>query len=121
MTKTVLIVEDNDLNLKLFEDVLEAEGYGTLTAQSGLGAIEVARDERPDLILMDIQLPEFSGLEATKRLKSDRTMSDIPVVAITAHALPGDEQRILEGGCADYVAKPVALNALVDTLKRHLN
>ena len=102
MTKTVLIVEDNDLNLKLFEDVLEAEGFSTLTAQCGLGAIEVAREERPDLILMDIQLPEISGLEAPRSLRSDR-------------------KRILEGGCADYVAKPVALNALVDTLKRHLN
>lgn len=121
MTKTVLIVEDNDLNLKLFEDVLEAEGYSTLTAQSGAGALAVARDEQPDLILMDIQLPEFSGLEATRRLKSDQNIPDIPVIAITAHALPGDERRIRDGGCADYVAKPVALNALVDTLKRHLN
>lgn len=121
MTKTVLIVEDNDLNLQLFEDVLEAEGISTLSATSGATAIELAQSEQPDLILMDIQLPEISGLEATRQLKTHETAARIPVIAVTAHALPGDEQRIRDGGCADYVSKPVRLGALVDAVKRHLN
>lgn len=121
MTKTVLIVEDNDLNLKLFEDVLAAEGYSTLSASSGVNVVEIARDKQPDLILMDIQLPEISGLEATKQIKRREEIADIPVIAITAHALPGDEHRILAGGCSDYVAKPVVIGELVDTVRRHLN
>jgi len=121
MTKTVLIVEDNDLNLKLFEDVLAAEGYSTLSASSGLSVADIARKRRPDLILMDIQLPEISGLEATRQIKLQEDIADIPVIAITAHALPGDEHRIRAGGCADYVAKPIVIGDLVDTVRRHLN
>ena len=121
MTKTVLIVEDNDLNLRLFEDVLEAEGISTVSATNGLNAASIAREEQPDLILMDIQLPEISGLEATRQIKREEATADIPVIAITAHALPGDEHRIRAGGCADYVAKPVLIGDLVDAVKRHLN
>ena len=121
MTKTVLIVEDNDLNLKLFEDVLAAEGYSILSATDGVSVAAIARERHPDLILMDIQLPELSGLDATRQIKRDEGIADIPVIAITAHALPGDEQRIRAGGCADYVAKPVMIVDLVSTVKRHLN
>lgn len=121
MTKTVLIVEDNELNLKLFQDVLAAEGYSILSASTGVSVVSIARERRPDLILMDIQLPELSGLEATRRIKREEEIADIPVIAITAHALPGDEHRIRAGGCADYVAKPVVIGDLVTTVKRHLN
>jgi two-component system cell cycle response regulator DivK len=99
MPKTVLIVEDNDLNMKLFSDLLEAHGYATLKTASGVEAMEIARAHRPDLILMDIQLPEVSGLEVTKWLKQDEELKTIPVIAVTAFAMKGDEERIREGGC----------------------
>ena len=121
MTKTVLIVEDNELNMKLFHDLLDALGYATVQTKDGMEALKLARDHHPDLILMDIQLPEISGLEATRQIKRHEDIADIPVIAITAHALPGDEHRIRAGGCADYVAKPVIIGELVDTVRRHLN
>ena len=96
MKKTVLIVEDNELNMKLFNDLLEAHGYATLKTANGIEAIELARRHRPDLILMDIQLPEVSGLEVTKWLKEDDELKSIPVIAITAFAMKGDEERIRE-------------------------
>jgi len=99
MAKTVLIVEDNELNMKLFHDLLDAHGYGTLQTRNGMEALSLAREHHPDLILMDIQLPEVSGLEVTKWLKEDDQLRQIPVVAITAFAMKGDEEQILEGGC----------------------
>src|SRR5690242_3603562 len=104
MAKTVLIVEDNELNMKLFHDLLEAHGYATLVTRNGIEALDLARKFRPDLILMDIQLPEVSGLEVTKRLKDDPALQDIPVVAVTAFAMKGDEERILAGGCQAYLS-----------------
>jgi two-component system cell cycle response regulator DivK len=121
MTKMVLIVEDNDLNLRLFEDILAAEGIATLSATSGAVVADMAREQRPDLILMDIQLPEISGLEATHRVQRSEETAGNPIIAITAHALPGDERRIRAGGCTDYVAKPVLIDTLVSIVKRHLN
>lgn len=97
MAKTVLIVEDNELNMKLFNDLLEAHGYATLKTADGIEAIELARTHRPDLILMDIQLPEVSGLEVTKWIKEDDALKSIPVIAVTAFAMKGDEERIREG------------------------
>src|SRR5262245_38875758 len=94
MPKTVLIVEDNDLNMKLFHDLLEANGYGTLQTKDGLEAMKLAREHRPDLILMDIQLPEISGLEVTKWLKEDPDLRAIPIIAVTAFAMKGDEEKI---------------------------
>jgi len=94
MPKKVLIVEDNELNMKLFADLLEAHGYETRQTREGLKAIGIARNFHPDLILMDIQLPEVSGLEVTKWIKDDKTLADIPVVAVTAFAMKGDEKRI---------------------------
>ena len=89
--KTVLIVEDNDLNMKLFNDLLEAHGYDTLQARTGPEAILMAREHLPDLILMDIQLPEVSGLQVTNEIKQDAEMADIPVIAVTAFAMKGDD------------------------------
>ena len=120
MAKTVLIVEDNELNMKLFHDLLDAQGYATLQTREGLQALSLAREHHPDLILMDIQLPEISGLEVTKWLKEDDDLSSIPVVAVTAFAMKGDEERIREGGCEAYLSKPISVSLFLDTIKRLL-
>jgi len=121
MTKTVLIVEDNELNMKLFNDLLEAHGYATLQAREGMIALELAREHRPDLILMDIQLPEVSGLEVTKWLKEDEELSSIPVIAVTAFAMKGDEEKIREGGCEAYIAKPISVASFLETVRSFLD
>src|SRR5262249_12414691 len=120
MTKTVLIVEDNELNMKLFHDLLEAHGYQTVDTRNGIEALELARRYRPDLILMDIQLPEVSGLEVTKWLKDDPDLKAIPVVAITAFAMKGDEERIREGGCEAYLSKPISVGKFIETIRHFL-
>jgi two-component system cell cycle response regulator DivK len=120
MTKTVLIVEDNELNMKLFHDLLDAHGYRTLQTRNGMEALELAREHRPDLILMDIQLPEVSGLEVTKWLKEDDQLRGIPVVAVTAFAMKGDEERIREGGCEAYISKPISVTMFLDTVKEFI-
>jgi two-component system cell cycle response regulator DivK len=120
MAKTVLIVEDNELNMKLFRDLLEAHGYATLGTRNGIEALDLARKHRPDLILMDIQLPEVSGLEVTKHLKDDQELRHIPVVAITAFAMKGDEERILAGGCEAYLSKPISVGKFIETVRHFL-
>ena len=120
MPKKVLIVEDNELNMKLFHDLLEAQGYEMLETREGLSALAIARAHRPDLILMDIQLPEISGLEVTKWLKDDEALAHIPVIAVTAFAMKGDEERIRAGGCAAYIAKPISVGHFLDTVKKYL-
>jgi two-component system cell cycle response regulator DivK len=104
MPKTVMIVEDNELNMKLFNDLLESRGYSSSRPATVLEALDLARAHRPDLILMDIQLPEVSGLVVTKWLKDDDELADIPVIAVTAFAMKGDEERILQGGCEGYIS-----------------
>ena len=120
MAKKVLIVEDNELNMKLFHDLLDAQGYETLETREGLQALALARQHRPDLILMDIQLPEISGLEVTKWLKEDDELSHIPVVAVTAFAMKGDEERIREGGCEAYLSKPISVGKFIETVRRFI-
>ena len=120
MAKTVLIVEDNELNMKLFHDLLEAHGYHTLQSRNGFDAMDIARADRPDLILMDIQLPEVSGLEVTKWLKEDDELHVIPVIAVTAFAMKGDEERIRQGGCEAYVSKPISVPKFIETIKTYL-
>lgn len=119
MPKKVLIVEDNELNMKLFADLLDAHGYETRQTREGLKAISIAKAFQPDLILMDIQLPEVSGLEVTKWLKDDEGLSDIPVVAVTAFAMKGDEKRIREGGCEAYIAKPITVSSFLATVRKY--
>jgi two-component system, cell cycle response regulator DivK len=119
--KTVLIVEDNELNMKLFNDLLEAHGYLTLQTRDGVEALRMARQHRPDLILMDIQLPEVSGLEVTKWLKEDDELKAIPVIAVTAFAMKGDEEKIREGGCEAYIAKPISVAGFMRTVERFLS
>ena len=121
MAKKVLIVEDNELNMKLFHDLLEAQGYEILETREGLQALSLAREHRPDLILMDIQLPEISGLEVTKWLKEDDELASIPVVAVTAFAMKGDEERIREGGCEAYISKPISVGPFLDTIRKLLD
>jgi two-component system, cell cycle response regulator DivK len=104
--KTVLVVEDNDLNSKLLNDLLEYHGYIVVTTRFGEAALELARRHKPDAILMDIQLPDISGIEATRRIKSDEETRTIPIIAVTAFAMPGDQANILASGCDAYVAKP---------------
>jgi len=120
MAKTVLIVEDNELNMKLFHDLLEAHGYQTLQTRTGMEALELAREHRPQLILMDIQLPEVSGLEVTKWLKADDDLHTIPVIAVTAFAMKGDEERIRQGGCEGYMSKPISVPKFIETIKSYL-
>lgn len=120
MSKTVLIVEDNELNMKLFHDLLEAHGYGTLQTRTGIEALELARKYRPDLILMDIQLPEVSGLEVTKWIKEDDDLCTIPVIAVTAFAMKGDEERVRQGGCEAYISKPISVTKFLETVRSYL-
>jgi two-component system cell cycle response regulator DivK len=119
-SKKVLIVEDNDLNMKLFNDLLEAHGYHTLQTRDGVEALKLARQHRPDLILMDIQLPEISGLEVTKWPKEDDDLRSIPVIAVTAFAMKGDEEKIRGGGCEAYIAKPISVASFLRTVERFL-
>ena len=120
MAKKVLVVEDNELNMKLFNDLLQAHGYNTLQAKDGRVVIKMTRKNRPDLILMDIQLPEISGLEIIKMLKADDDLCSIPVVAVTAFAMKGDEQKIRSGGCDGYIAKPISVASFLQTVSRFL-
>ncbi|RZO65830.1 MAG: response regulator [Parvularculaceae bacterium] len=119
--KTVLIVEDNDLNMKLFHDLLEVHGYRVIEARNGAEAIARARSDAPDLILMDIQLPEISGLKATQEIQADPLIKETPIVAVTAYATRGDEERILAGGCRDYIAKPISVADFLEKVKRYLD
>ena len=117
MPKTVLIVEDNDLNMKLFNDLLEAHGYLTLKTASGTEALELAKNHRPNLILMDIQLPEVSGEVVIQWVKADESIKHIPIVAVTAFAMKGDEERILSKGCEAYLSKPISIAKFIETVK----
>ena len=118
--KTVLIVEDNELNLKLFRDLLAANGFETVETREGLEAISLTRNMRPDLILMDIQLPEISGLDITRKIKADPELRHIPVIAVTAFAMKDDETRILEAGCEAYLSKPIAIDQFLTVVRRFL-
>jgi two-component system, cell cycle response regulator DivK len=120
LRKKVLIVEDNDLNMKLFNDLLVAHGYGTLQTKDGVEALTLARQHRPDLILMDIQLPEVSGLQVTQWIKEDDELCKIPVIAVTAFAMKGDEEKMRDGGCEAYIAKPISVASFLRTVERFL-
>ncbi|HXC12885.1 MAG TPA: response regulator [Stellaceae bacterium] len=117
----VLIVEDNELNMKLFNDLLMAHGYDTLQTKDGAEVLALARRHRPDLILMDIQLPEISGLEVTRWIKEDEELKLIPVIAVTAFAMKGDREKMRDGGCEDYIAKPISIVSFLQTVERFLS
>ncbi len=120
MAKKILIVEDNDLNLKLFRDLLGANGYLTYETKEGIEAISLTRNIMPDLIVMDIQLPEISGLDITRKIKADNAIKHIPVIAVTAFAMKDDEEKILAAGCEAYLSKPIAIDSFLSTVRRFL-
>jgi two-component system cell cycle response regulator DivK len=115
----VLIVEDNDLNMLLFKDILEVHGYQILQAKDGPAALLTARLHCPDLIVMDIDLPSMSGMEVAKQLKADDKLRSIPVVAVTALAMPGDEEMIRRAGCESYIAKPFSIVRFMQVIERY--
>jgi two-component system cell cycle response regulator DivK len=119
MTAQVLVVEDNEKNMKLFRDVLTATGFRTLEATTGEQAVELASEHAPDLVLMDIQLPDFDGTEALRRLRADERTASLPVLALTAQAMAGDRERFLAAGFDGYVSKPVNIADFVATVKRY--
>ena len=115
----ILVVEDNEKNMKLFRDVLVATGYRTLEATTGGEAIDVASEHAPDLVLMDIQLPDLDGVQVLQRLRADERTAAIPIVALTAQAMRGDRERFLAAGFDGYVSKPVNIHDLIETVGRH--
>lgn len=116
----ILVVEDNPLNMELVVDLLELEGYSALQATTGEEGLEMAHAEKPDLILMDMQLPGLDGFDATRRLKNDPATRDIPVVAITAYAMRGDAEKMYQAGCAGYIPKPIDIHQFAQTVARFL-
>lgn len=115
----MLIVEDNALNLKLLNDILEYRGYRILSTTSGEAALDLAARETPDVILMDIQLPDVSGIEATRRLKANAKTKSIPIIAVTAFAMSGDQAAILASGCNEYISKPFNVTELLQIVDRY--
>ena len=120
MPKTVMIIEDNELNMKLFGDLLQVSGYETLQFDNGKNAVALVREHKPDLILIDIQLPEVSGLDIIQWLKREDDLREIPVIAVTAFAMKGDEERIRQTGCDSYISKPIVVSEFISTVKRYL-
>lgn len=120
MAKKILIVEDNDLNLKLFRDLLGANGYVTYETKEGIEAISLTRNVQPDLIVMDIQLPEISGLDITRKIKADSQIKHIPIIAVTAFAMKDDEEKIMAAGCEAYLSKPIAIDDFLALIRRFL-
>lgn len=117
MAKRILVVEDNDLNRKLFCDVLKANGFEVEPVADGLTALDTARQMMPDLIIMDIQLPEVSGVDLIEQTKRDLHLQSIPVLAVTAYAAKGDEERIRAAGAAGYLSKPVSIKPFMNAVK----
>ena len=117
---TILVVEDNPINMELVVDLLETQAHTVHQARSGTEVLATLKEVTPDLILMDIQLPGMDGLELTRMLKADPHTQAIPVVALTAHAMKGDEQRMLDHGCSGYIAKPIETRIFLDTVAQFL-
>jgi two-component system cell cycle response regulator DivK len=120
ISKKVLVVEDNELNLKLFTDLLEANSYKVFQNKTGVGVLEFCRVDRPDLIIMDIQLPNISGIDLIEQLKMHEDLSKIPVIAVTAFAMQGDKQNILSAGCEEYLSKPISIGIFLETIKKYV-
>jgi two-component system cell cycle response regulator DivK len=117
----ILIVEDNEKNLKLFQLILDSRGYETVIARDGVEGVSLAKSSNPDIILMDIQMPKLNGAEALKLLKNDEQTCNIPVIAATAYSMKGDKQRLLDLGFSDYIAKPIHVDEFLGLIERKLN
>jgi len=120
MAGLILIIEDEQMNLTLVRDLLKVSGYSTIEATNGEEGVELARTEKPDLILMDIQMPEMDGLEATRILKTDASTSNIPIVALTSYAMKGDKEKVLNTGCDGYLAKPFNIQELLKEVMKYI-
>lgn len=120
MPPTILIVEDNDSNMKLFRDVLSAHGYDAACAESGARALEMVREVDPALIVLDVQLPDVSGLDVTRWIRADPALRHVPILAVTAFAMKGDAERILAAGCDAYLAKPIGIDRFMAAVEKHL-
>jgi two-component system cell cycle response regulator DivK len=118
--KTILIVEDNEKNMKLARDILRAKGYATLEAVNGLDGVRLALEHRPDLVLMDIQLPDINGIEAFERIRANAETAKVPVIAFTASVTTGDRSRIGDAGFDGFLGKPINLKEFVETVRRTL-
>jgi two-component system cell cycle response regulator DivK len=118
--KTILIVEDNEKNMKLVRDILRHNGHATLEAQTGGEGVRLASEKKPDLILMDIQLPDIDGIEALRRIRADRALDTVAVIAVSASVMPDDQQKIVTSGFDAFVTKPINLKQFLDTVKRFL-
>jgi two-component system cell cycle response regulator DivK len=118
--KTILVVEDNEKNMKLARDILQVKGYRTIEAATGLAGLRAAQQEAPDLILMDIQLPDISGIEVYAHLRADPATAGIPAIAFTASVTPADRSRIMDAGFAGFMAKPINLKEFLQTIERVL-
>ncbi len=121
MAKLILIVEDEPKNLTLLRDLLQVSGYKTIEATDGKQGVELAKSKKPDLILMDVQMPKMDGLEATRILKADTTTGNISILALTSYAMKGDEERILQAGCDGYLAKPFDIQELLKIVAEYLS
>lgn len=120
MTVRILCVEDNPQNMRLVRKILKSQGYDVIEAEDGYSGLNMAETQNPDLILMDINLPDIDGLEVTRRIKAQDHLKPIPIVALTANAMFGDEERCLEAGCNGYIAKPVSKQKLLANLENYL-
>ena len=121
MKRKILIVEDDDLNMRLMIDLLQAQGFETFEDKDGYKLMELVRLNRPDLIIMDILLPGISGLELVRKLKADEDLKTIPVLVVTALALSGEEKLIKEGGCDEYIPKPISIPHFLKTVIKLMN
>jgi len=121
VAKRVLVVDDNMDTYELVRFILEKNGYETFVALNGLEGVNAAIKQKPDLIILDMAMPEMDGWTAASKIKSDEQIGSIPVIALTAHALPGDRQRAIDAGCDEYITKPMDLIELVDTVNKYLN
>jgi two-component system cell cycle response regulator DivK len=119
--RRILVVEDNALNLELVRDILTAEGYEVLEAADGPTGVAIAVVEHPELILMDLQLPGLDGFQATQQIRADPVLRDVPIVAVTAHAMKGDDDRARAAGCDGFIAKPIQVREFVATVARYLH
>ena len=118
--KKILIVEDNEKNMKLVRDILRHQGYETLEAVNGLDGVRLAEQQQPDLVLMDIQLPDIDGIEALGRIRADRSLDGVPVLAVSASVMPDDQQKIISSGFDAFITKPINLKQFVETVQRFL-
>ncbi|MEM7046112.1 MAG: response regulator [Pseudomonadota bacterium] len=120
MAKKVMIIEDNPLNMRLFNDLVRSAGYETVTTDNGLDALDIARDAQPDLVILDVQLPEVSGLDVARWFKAEDSLKDVPIIAVTAFAMKGDEERVRASGVQDYMSKPIAVADFLKAVKGFL-